>query len=117
MAIMCRARLSSFLLAGLVLVTGAVSGCGGQEEVACEEAEVRVCAFNPETRAYDRDCRWTCPASACPRGTVLHRQCLWSQGPGCESYCRAPTDAGAPVRCGDGGPPETNYFSSDPRCQ
>jgi hypothetical protein len=108
-----RCWLSALVLAAVALLAG--PGCGDDEDCAGEQQ--RVCAWNAETQAYDRDCHMVCAATyRCPSGTVPRSQCVWN--PSCNNgayYC----EERPPAACGDGGAGDaaaTPYYSNDPRC-
>jgi hypothetical protein len=80
-------RRESIWVATLLMLLG--GGCGETAlEVACDGGGLRrVCAWNPDSCSYDRDCRMTCVAAD------------------------GPNDAGASAD----GPTPTTYYSNDPR--
>jgi hypothetical protein len=113
-----RMRLPTVLLA--LLAGLAASGCSKKDELpGCDAGVAQLCAWNADTKSYDRDCRMACATEACASGPNPQRRCQWDDATmsytrGCVFGCGAP-----PVVPSDGGCDPaafTTYFANDPRC-
>ena len=107
----------AFALSAAFAVAGA--GCSSKDGEAgrCDAGVVRMCAWNGDTGAYDRDCRMTCANPACPAGGLPQMRCAWDEAT--QAYTRDCTFMACPPAGGRPAcpvPAPTSYYANDPRC-
>ncbi len=74
---MKRVGISAWLALVPLFLLG-VAACSGDDDSVgnCGSALVRLCSYNQETKAWDRDCHMACPSTTCADGQV-RQSCEW----------------------------------------